>query len=380
MKIFYICETISDSETFINSLSQGLKNSFDLTLIIDKKNHNIKKTPYIEIPYFSKLDRSIFYFNFLLKLLFKKDYRINMKQIISSYIIKPILNNKPDAVFIEFGFNAVLLYKILIKLKIPYIIHFHGRDASQDLSNSVYRTEIINACKNSSYNIVASNFIRRRLALAGVSEHNIKLIKLGINIDFLETFFKDGKKTLFPSLIYVGRLVEKKNPIALLKSFSIVLKKYPKAILNIIGDGPLKSDVLQFIKINKLENSVRVKGTLKPADVFTEMNSSWVYVQHCVTSSRGDQEGFSVSMLEAAFFKLPVVSTFHNGIPENVLHKRTGFLVNEFDYEKMADKILILISDPQLISKMGSMGRDRVLKSFRSSERINNFISLLNKV
>ena len=107
------------------------------------------------------------------------------------------------------------------------------------------------------------------------------------------------------------------------------------------------------------------------------LNLNWIYAQHCVTSNQGDQEGFSVSMLEAAFFGLPVVSTLHNGIPENVLNNKTGLLVNEYDFEEMARKIIELLDNKLFLEKIGNEGRSRVIKNFDIRNRIKSINSLL---
>lgn len=55
-----------------------------------------------------------------------------------------------------------------------------------------------------------------------------------------------------------------------------------------------------------------------------------------------------------------MISTMHNGIPEHVIDGKTGFLVREFDYESMAERMLLLVSDPELMRAFGRAGRENI--------------------
>ena len=60
------------------------------------------------------------------------------------------------------------------------------------------------------------------------------------------------------------------------------------------------------------------------------MKKAHIFLQHSVTCPiTGDEEGVPVAILEAMASGLPVVSTFHAGIPEAVVDGKTGFLVSE---------------------------------------------------
>ena len=109
------------------------------------------------------------------------------------------------------------------------------------------------------------------------------------------------------------------------------------------------------------------------------MNKHWIYAQHSVTAISGDKEGYAISPAEAAAHELPVVSTIHNGIPEHVIDGETGFLVPEFDYESMAERIIQLIQNPMLAKKMGRAGRNNILALNNPQKRIDKIYNLLEK-
>jgi colanic acid/amylovoran biosynthesis glycosyltransferase len=263
-------------------------------------------------------------------------------------------------------------------LNIPFVVHFHGYDASQKLNDLDYKKDIKEVFGYAKRIIVASEFIRNRLIFAGCNNDKISIVRLGVDIDKLTKAGLEVQKTSYPSLIHVGRLVEKKNPIILLHTFKKVLEYFPDSILTIIGSGPMYSEVRECIKKFNIQKSVRLISALERNEVLQELSSHWIYTQHCVTGGNGDQEGFSVSILEASFYKLPVVSTLHNGIPENVIDGETGFLVREYDYNAMAEKIIYLLNNKKIMIKMGENGYYRVVSKFNHDRRIDELKGLLS--
>ena len=96
-----------------------------------------------------------------------------------------------------------------------------------------------------------------------------------------------------------------------------------------------------------------------------------------MTSIEGDQEGFPNSPAEAALMKMPVVSTYHNGIPEHVIDEVTGLLVKEFDYEHMAECMIQLAANSTMRKALGEEGKRRNSKLCAPNRRILDLTSLL---
>ncbi len=61
---------------------------------------------------------------------------------------------------------------------------------------------------------------------------------------------------------------------------------------------------------------------------------------------------------------LPVVSTYHSGVPELVEHGRTGLLAPERDVRALAQHLETLARDPGMCQRMGLAARESVLKIF----------------
>jgi ubiquinone/menaquinone biosynthesis C-methylase UbiE len=63
---------------------------------------------------------------------------------------------------------------------------------------------------------------------------------------------------------------------------------------------------------------------------------------------------------------LPVITTNHSGLPEQVLDGKSGAVVREGDYEALAEKILFLIEHPELWPEFGRIGRNHVATNYNS--------------
>ena len=199
--------------------------------------------------------------------------------------------------------------------------------------------------------ICSSQHIKRLCILAGVKPEKLTVIPNALNEALLQRTLQE--KTPHPSFVHLGRLTEKKHPVATLHAFHLVKRDIPNATLKFIGDGPLMDTLKERTKQLALTECVTYKGALSHEQALNELGEAWVYCQHSVTSSSGDQEGFANSIAEAGLLKIPCVSTLHNGIPEHVIDGETGFLVREFDFEEMASRMIQLANDSKLRESFG---------------------------
>src|SRR5581483_5965360 len=75
-------------------------------------------------------------------------------------------------------------------------------------------------------------------------------------------------------------------------------------------------------------------------------------------------EGTPVSAIEALAGGRPVVATRVGGVPDVVRDGVDGFLVEPGDVDALADRLALLARDPELRTRMGESGRERVLPRY----------------
>ena len=167
-------------------------------------------------------------------------------------------------------------------------------------------------------------------------------------------------------LLYLGFLSPYKGLDVLIKSFSIIIEKYPQAILIIAGKGELREELERKAREIHLENKILFPGfiaeDLKPlyfgaADIF------------CLPSSMST-ESFGIVNLEAMSFGLPIVASDIGGIPDIVRSGRNGLLARPNNIKSFSSAILSILDNNKLRKRLGENGKKDVIQY--SWERIAN--------
>jgi glycosyltransferase involved in cell wall biosynthesis len=87
-------------------------------------------------------------------------------------------------------------------------------------------------------------------------------------------------------------------------------------------------------------------------------------------------EGFGIVLIEAMAAGKPCIATKTSSIPEIVEDGVNGFLVPPKDSQSIADSLIKMISDPQLVQKMGQEGIETVKKKFTIEKMIKEYESI----
>lgn len=149
---------------------------------------------------------------------------------------------------------------------------------------------------------------------------NRKSLIAGNFIDekFHSKFF-EKKKKFINKIVYMGNLDKNKNPLLLIRGFIKLIKTYPKVELIMLGDGPLKSKILEIKEKNNLKN-LKILGFIKNPIKYL-INSDLLI---CTSKS----EGISRSVLEALFYGIPVMTSNVDGSKDLIKNFKNGFVFN----------------------------------------------------
>jgi len=180
--------------------------------------------------------------------------------------------------------------------------------------------------------------------------------------------FKDLKPSedIGQGLIYFGRLSEEKGLISLLEA----MKKIPKINLNIVGNGPQKAELEQFIKENKLKN-VKLLGYKKGLELYDLIRNSRLVITPSIW-----YENNPISILEAFALKKPVIGADLGGIPELVKDNKTGLLYRAGDDKDLADKIKKAYFDLKLAEKLGNNAMNWVKNNCNSQNHYKEILQI----
>lgn len=184
----------------------------------------------------------------------------------------------------------------------------------------------------------------------------------------------------------VGRIVPVKNHSFFVKVIHKILSQgslNPPAFF-IIGDGDLRVQVedelsqrnISFSNETITQNS-RVIFTSWLTNIREVMNGLDIVL---LTSLN---EGTPLSIIEAQFFKKPVVSTDAGGVKDSMQNGITGFLVKKNDIAHFLKNLSLLIDSQQLRDTMGEAGKEFVSDKFSKQKEVaaikELYFSMLNK-
>jgi glycosyltransferase involved in cell wall biosynthesis/ubiquinone/menaquinone biosynthesis C-methylase UbiE len=266
------------------------------------------------------------------------------------------------AVQIHFGPNFNKLAPLFAARPDLFVVtSFHGYDASATFTvkgPDVYAGLFARADRITT----PSRYMKEALARHGCPPDKIVVHHYGKDVRaFAPPPRRDGGRTV--RVLTVARFVEKKGLEYALAGFAAAQAGFDVEY-RLAGYGPLAGELSELARRLGVADKVRFLGQLTNEAVKQEMAEADIFVLTSVTAANGDQEGVPVSLIEAQALGLPVVSSRHAGIPELVVHDKTGFLAEERNVEEIAGYLRALIKSPALREALGAQARQRALQEF----------------
>lgn len=148
--------------------------------------------------------------------------------------------------------------------------------------------------------------------------------------------------------LFVGRLTPEKGVLTLLRAW----RSLPAVPLKIVGDGPLRGQVLTEIRQNGLDGRVELLGWHPREDVLRMMKEARVLVFPSTW-----YESFPVTLAEAFATGLPVIASKLGAVQEIVEDGRTGLHFRPDDAEDLAAKVEWAYSHPRRMAEMSREAR-----------------------
>ncbi len=304
----------------------------------------------------------------------QRDKRTNLS-LPEEALVKSFKQHQIDCVLAEYGTTAVGVLNVCRNLNLPLIAHFHGFDASVHLVIEKNLKAYQQLFDYASSIIVVSRSMEKKLL--GLGCPTSKLVYTVCAPD--DAFFDVKPNYSKQQFVGIGRFVDKKAPYYTLLAFQKTLLNHPDAQMIIGGDGPLLNTCNNLVKYLKIKKNVLLPGHITPGQYREYLKESIGYVQHSITAENGDMEGTPVGILEAGAAGLPVISTIHAGIPDVIIHGRTGLLCKEHDVEQMAAHMEQLLNDKQLAIKLGTAGKENIRNNFSMEQHLEVLTAAVQK-
>ena len=160
------------------------------------------------------------------------------------------------------------------------------------------------------------------------------------------------------SALYVGGLVEHKNPLLLIRCAQKIQQQFPSFTLDIYGVGDLADDLQQEINRLQLNDAVHLMGFIDDKSVYSRYQQFWF-------SSK--LEGFGLVLVEAMANKTPVItSNWGDAVYEIIEDGKTGFVVN--DETEFCERSVLLFNDNELRSEIVENAYEDYLARFSTEQ------------
>ncbi|MFH1980813.1 MAG: glycosyltransferase [Pseudomonadota bacterium] len=159
-------------------------------------------------------------------------------------------------------------------------------------------------------------------------------------------------------ILFVGRLERSKGLPLLLHAVARMKRAGVSASLTIAGEGSQRAHLEKLIRRLKLTAAVALIGF----QAHRELPA--VYRRHSLLVLPALYEAFGRVIVEAGLCGLPTVATRVGGIPELIADGRTGLLVRPGDVQALSAAIGMLLANPALAMRMGSLAEKRFRERF----------------
>ncbi|MBP6940360.1 MAG: glycosyltransferase [Syntrophorhabdaceae bacterium] len=202
-----------------------------------------------------------------------------------------------------------------------------------------------------------------------LSEKNRELSDDEIN----ETAKRLGIPADRPIMLQVSRFDRFKDPLGVIKSYRMV-KKYNDCVLVLAGspatDDPEGTAVLNEVKEFAADDPDIHILLLPP---FSDRDINALQRMAFVVLQKSLKEGFGLTVAEAMWKGKPVIGGAVGGIPLQIVHGITGFLVHSV--EGAAFRIRQLLNAPEMADAMGERAREFIRKNFLITRQIRDYLS-----
>lgn len=233
------------------------------------------------------------------------------------------------------------------------IVTYHGYDAFlhdkkdfQKIYGDFYHQNVVAVTTNSEY-------LKKQVISLGIQPAKIKVIPIGVDFKKFKGQAKVLNKTKQIQLITVGRLVQLKGQIYVIRAISELVKQGYHISYSIIGDGHYEKVLKAEVSKLNLQECVNFEGSKSQDEIISYMQAADIFI---MSSTYDDltkrREAFGLVSVEAQAMGLPVIGFNSGGFPDTIIEGQTGFAVEDRSHLAIAEKIKVLSENKELYHQM----------------------------
>ncbi|NLT51593.1 MAG: glycosyltransferase family 4 protein [Ignavibacteria bacterium] len=276
--------------------------------------------------------------------------------------IKKILSEKEyDIIHCQHRIFVLILSTIKTgRAKIIYTAHNYFDDFLQKLIKPDYA-------------IAISPTIEKNLkSTLTISHSKISCINLGVDSPDLVPW-KNRKKTDNITIGYVGRLLKEKGILNLLQAFNTLKNHHSELRLKIVGKGPLKNEIINFVEENKLNDLITINEPL------TDIDAIYKNIDILVLPTQM-KEGLPISILEAMARGILVITCNSGGIGDVIINGETGIVLESGSIEEINANLDTILSNYPNLKEIIQKAKVKVTEDFSLETMLVNYNQLYKNI
>jgi colanic acid/amylovoran biosynthesis glycosyltransferase len=282
-----------------------------------------------------------FFYKSVLRILLRKTRQRNLqllRQNIEGYNI--------DIVHSHFANLGCEMMEVLKGKKVKHFVSYYGFDYERlPFTRPEYVEKYRQLFEEADGFICEGTHGARTLEKMGCPPSKIHVVRLGIPVDQVQ-FVNRHKNHNSLKLIQVASMTEKKGHYYTIRAFAEAVKTCPEMSLTLIGspkmpdDVSIQIDLQEQIRLHRLEAKVKLIDRIDYSFLHQMLAEHDVFIHpSCYTAKRDCEGGAPVVLLDAEATGMPVISTRHCDIPDEVIHGCTGLLSEERDIQSLVENI-----------------------------------------
>jgi len=272
--------------------------------------------------------------------------------------------------FLPEGVAGYLIAKLFRK---KLVINYHGEDVCVLRNYKVERLLLKIISQGAAMNLANSTFTANAVREIGGPTAKIGVVVPGFTPHNLLPVEPEQRMRLrasfggTPVILTIGRLQQRKGQDMVIRALPELIERWPTIRYVIVGAAQggtanFEHTLRELASELGVNDHVIFVGEAVHADLASYYAACDVFIMANRLIPPGDVEGFGIVFLEAGFMGKPVIGGNSGGVPDAVQDGQTGLLVDGNTPHDIAQKLLMILDNPELASQMGKQGQQFALR------------------
>lgn len=258
---------------------------------------------------------------------------------------------------------------------IPFAITAHGSDIHTLGIDPAYNPVLSHVFNKADGLSTVSNYLKKEIQSKFAYKRDLEVFYNPIDVEKykkIDAQLCDFRIKYDKNFIHVSNFRPVKNAPFIVEAFADVVKEHPDTGLIMVGEGPERKKCEDLAYKLGISENVTFQGV--------RVSIAPIYSCGSALISASTNESFGLTLAEAMACETPVIAPKVGGIPEVVDHEKNGFIYELGNKKSLTDYMLRLVEDKELVKKLGTNGRKKVVDKFESSKIADYYLTWYEKI